>query len=300
MKSDTLGRQPRKLAALACSITLIGLLGCGPSGAQDEAAQPKQRPKPSADALRAATHPGYTTPAGTRQECLGRLVFDVQREMQWGINAPGLSSGDRFRFTNDMHGGHDAVHVANLQIVVSAPAKRTDIDRMLASEAGGKGTAIREYRTMIETKKGRIEDLSAVLKDPSKNVNNEDTSNWGASIERIKKEVTDIETSIADIEKAPPPSSWTYLTARATWPGHMPLFIMTGDCTNFVAAVAQMMRRMKRANVSFAPSSNASNSVSSTKSQKSPASASPMGSSPTMDARISKPKCLCATPTVRV
>ena len=151
--------------------------------------------------MRVATHPGYTTPAGTRQEGLGRLVFDVQRDMQWGINAPGLSSGDRFRFTNDMHGGHDAVHVANLQIVVSAPAKSSVIDRLLASEAIGKDYAIYKYRDDIKTNNRRIENATDRLKDPSRNYTPEEREEVRQSVEENKKEVTDIETSIANIEK---------------------------------------------------------------------------------------------------
>ena len=200
MKSDTLGRQPRKLAALACSIMFIGLLGCGPSGAQDDAAQTK-RPKPSADALRAATHPGYTTPAGTRQECLGRLVFDVQREMQWGINAPGLSSGDRYRFTNDMHGGHDAVHVADLQIVVSAPAKSSVIDRMLASNAASKSYALPEHQRLIEANKRTNEERYARLKDPGNNYTKEEIDGIHDAIKWTNVTIKSSETQIANIDR---------------------------------------------------------------------------------------------------
>lgn len=190
----------RKIAALICSVAFLSLLGCGPSNADDDTVNPP-RPKPSAEELRKATNPRYATPIGTRQECLGRLVFDVQRDMHWGINAPSTTTESIYGFTNNMHGGHDAVHVANLQIVVSAPAKLAALDRLLESIASEKSYAVHQYREMNVVNKRIIEKISAVLKDPSKNVNNEDMSNSPSDIGDIKREITDIETKISNIEK---------------------------------------------------------------------------------------------------
>lgn len=185
-----------------CFTVLLALLmGCNPSSAQNGEPAAKPEPKPSAEQLRLATHPGYVTPAGSKQECLGRLVFDAPREMQWGINAPGSWSGDRFRFTEDMHGGQDYVGVGNVKVVVSAPAKRAHIESMAESADARKDIAIRQYETSIESNKRGIEDISAILKDPSKNVNNEDMSGSEQAIAEIKKQIADAQTSIANLQK---------------------------------------------------------------------------------------------------
>jgi hypothetical protein len=196
MSTDSLPTET-VVRSVCLPLLLALLVGCTPSSAQNG----ELATKPSAEQLRLATHPGYATPAGSKQECLGRLVFDAPREMQWGINAPGSWSGDRFRFTEDMHGGQDYVGVGNVKVVVSAPAKRADIEGMAESADARKEIAIRDYQTSIESNKRRIDDLDSVVKDPSKNVNGEDISRFPQSIERIKKQVTDTETNITNLKK---------------------------------------------------------------------------------------------------
>lgn len=178
-------------------LLLALLVGCTPSSAQNG----EPAAKPNAEQLRQASNPGYSPPAGSKQECLGRLVFDAPREMQWGINAPGSWSGDRFRFTEDMHGGQDYVGVGNVKAVVSAPAKRADIERMHRSQDARKDNAIFEYETSIGTKKRRIDEFQSLLDDPSKNTERWDTSTYPKAMAEIKKQIADIETSITNLQK---------------------------------------------------------------------------------------------------
>lgn len=185
-----------------CAALLLTLLmGCEPSSAQNGERAAEQVPKPNAEQLRQATHPGYSTPKGDQQECLGRLVFDAPREMQWGINAADRSDAIRFRFTENMHGGQDYVGVGNVKVVVLASTTWKQLEAMQRWVAIDKNLAIEQYETSIETDKRRIENLSAKLKDPSRNVNGEDTSSWPQAIAEIKKQITDIETSIANLQK---------------------------------------------------------------------------------------------------
>jgi hypothetical protein len=77
---------------------LVSLLtGCGPgqatSGPENE--QPSER----AEAVRLAANTDHQTPKGMRQECLGRHVFDVRPDFEWGV--PPLS----FSNTEGMHTG---------------------------------------------------------------------------------------------------------------------------------------------------------------------------------------------------
>lgn len=184
-----------------CGVALIALLmGCGPSSAQNKEMQrPPQRP--TAAQLREAPHSGYTTPAGTRQECLGRLVFDAPRDMQWGLNAPGLHSGDRYRFTENMHGGHDDLWVGNVQVLVMAPAKRVHIENMRDEVQADKNIGIRQYQTSIETDKRLVAEDLRRLNESNSPLTADDRLALEQDLAHWKAEITDIETRIANIKK---------------------------------------------------------------------------------------------------
>lgn len=161
------------------------LVGCGPADAERDPAKATSA-KPSAEELRLATHPDYATPPGVRQECLGRLVFDASRDLEWGLSRPGLWSGDQFRFTENLHGEQEYVAISGIKVVVLAPAKWENIERMQSSTEAGLDNGIREYQNDIDTDKRRVIRKEAMLKDPSLNVNNEDLSGIPAAIERHK------------------------------------------------------------------------------------------------------------------
>lgn len=186
--------------AFSSCILLALLLGCKPSCAENPSAA-RPEPKPTAEQLQEARHVGYTTPAGVRQECLGRLVFDVQRDLQWGVNAPGLHSGDRYRFTENMHGGHDDLWVGNTQVVVMAPATWANVERMQRATNAEKNIGILQYQTMIETDTGINQDRVTRLNDPNYQMTSEDRAGVLAAIEATKASIVDTETRIANIQK---------------------------------------------------------------------------------------------------
>lgn len=190
-------RVARWLCAIACAV----LLGCGPAEAERDAQQAASA-KPSAETLRLAIHPGYATPSGVRQECLGRLVFDAARDLEWGLSRPGMWSGDHFRFTEDMHGEEEYVAIGGIKVVVLAPAKWESIERMRNSTDADLDNGIREFRNEIKIHEGVVEDLSAMLKDPSLNVNNEDLSGLPAAIERHKKDAAELQARIERMKKS--------------------------------------------------------------------------------------------------
>lgn len=196
MSAPTVFTQRMVKGGVPLALLAALLMGCKPSGAQNAAP-----PHPSAEQLRQATHPGYTTPAGTKQECLGRLVFDTPRDMQWGVLAPVRSDSIRFQFTNAMQGEQEYVGFGNVQVVVLAPATWTQLQSLQRWVAIDKNTAIRHYQTAIETKKDRINDFQSLLDDPSKNTEGWDTSTYPQAIAKIKKDIADAETSIANLEK---------------------------------------------------------------------------------------------------
>ena len=194
MPSTLMGRS---LVGLAFAILM---LGCKPSGAQSESKR-RPAPKPTAEQLLAATQPGYSSPSGTRQECLGRLVFDAAESMQWGIMKPGLWSGDRYRFTEKMPGKGDDLWVGNIQITVMAPATQADIQSMADEIDAKKDNGIFEYQTMIETDRRINNDRVARLADPSFQATAEEKADLRDAVVQLNKDIADIETRIANIQK---------------------------------------------------------------------------------------------------
>lgn len=184
-------------AALAAGL----LTACQPSSAQRDDPEAEAPPRPTAAHKAEALHAGHRPAPGSRQECLGRLVWDVAAPgMEWGVMAPGARSGDRFRFTEHLHGGHDLVTAANIQMVVLQPATRKDIERMLQSVDAQKYIAIDTYRERIEVAMDVAARLQSMVDDPSLNTNGEDLSTYPAGIADLKKEISDDQTSIERIE----------------------------------------------------------------------------------------------------
>jgi hypothetical protein len=188
-------------ARASCAVIALSLVvGCGPSAAQKDT-KGGNSAKPDAYQLRLALNASYATPLGGKQECLGRLVLDVGSEMQWGVSSPDLNGDDQFRFAKGMSGGQDYAGMGNVKVIVLKPAKWTDIERMTRALEANKAIAIHQYQTDIATDQSRIADFESVLADPSKNVNNEDTSRFPESIAEIKRTVAELETRIANIRK---------------------------------------------------------------------------------------------------
>ncbi|MFN3913297.1 MAG: T6SS immunity protein Tli4 family protein [Aquabacterium sp.] len=183
--------------ALAASL----LTACQPSSAQHDDTEGQAPPRPTAAHKAEALQAGHRPAPGSRQECLGRLVWDVAAPgMEWGVMTPGAWNGDRFRFTEHLHGGHDLVTAANIQMVVLQPATRKDIERMLQSVDAQKYIAIDTYRERIEVGQRLVTRLQSKVDDPSLNTNGEDLSTYPAGIADLKKEISDDQTSIERIE----------------------------------------------------------------------------------------------------
>jgi hypothetical protein len=177
------------------------LTACQPSSAQHDDTEGQAPPRPTAAHKAEALQAGHRPAPGSRQECLGRLVWDVAAPgMEWGVMTPGAWNGDRFRFTEHLHGGHDLVTAANIQMVVLQPATRKDIERMLQSVDAQKYIAIDTYRERIEVGQRLVTRLQSKVDDPSLNTNGEDLSTYPAGIADLKKEISDDQTSIERIE----------------------------------------------------------------------------------------------------
>ncbi|GLZ88795.1 hypothetical protein Pres01_48460 [Metapseudomonas resinovorans] len=132
--------------------------------------------------------------ASARQECLGRVAFDVQEEIEWAV----FPAGDVTQISNAKGGGHGftdkvagrwerGTHGVDGQraiFYVTAPTTREEFDSAV-NYIRGKGKRYQEeLRKKIEIKKFRIEMFK---QDPG------DTSQF---IKNVEEEIREVEADI--------------------------------------------------------------------------------------------------------
>lgn len=109
--------------------TLFGLSNtviAGPSGA----AIPSR--KPTKNELLEATAPGYVMEKSLKSECLGRLVFDLQGQIEWPTShrhQSGVSLESR-KFSEEVYQQGDKINFGNMAIAVVGPLNKKLIDSL--------------------------------------------------------------------------------------------------------------------------------------------------------------------------
>ncbi len=122
--------------SLRCATALFALLaGCGKShGVAEDSTGPdfpeKASRRPSADNLIAATAPHYVTPTGHAQECFGRLMFDVQKPVQW---ASTYTKATLFTaaFSEGIFDQGDQLLIGNMKLAVFGPLDSDGIGQIM-------------------------------------------------------------------------------------------------------------------------------------------------------------------------
>ena len=122
--------------SLRCATALFALLGgCGQSSgepvgqaifAPEEASRP-----PNTKNIIEATAPGYVTAAGHAQECLGRLIFDVRKQVQWATTYAKLTQFSAM-FSEGIFDQGDQLQVGNMKIAVFGPLDPDGIEEILS------------------------------------------------------------------------------------------------------------------------------------------------------------------------
>jgi hypothetical protein len=168
---------------------LAMLTGCGPSVGRDRSNpspddEVRSTEKLTIEDVRRVTGAGYTSPAGARQECLGRLVFDVGQSVQWPTY---VNKDANFIFSSlfgeDVFDSGDGIKVQNMRIAVVGPTTPTTLKRAYSDAPWAK----------IERHKQYINESAAYAKrlHGEKNVS-----------KRTQKEIADTEKDIRDWENA--------------------------------------------------------------------------------------------------
>ena len=158
------------LRACTLILTLAATLGCQPSDAGQQTGQGALDPpprKPTGDQLLQAAHSGYRTSPGTRQECIGRQVFDVPHEIEWEVKGPRSGEGlirnaptDKDDFSNVFPDGlyhlTSRLHYERWNLGVMAPVSREEFDRWRAGEKDWYPKLIRMREESIAKTKAEI------------------------------------------------------------------------------------------------------------------------------------------------
>jgi hypothetical protein len=173
---------------LRINIVLLAMLtGCGHSTGPDRSNPSPNHKVRSTEKLTSkdvqqATGAGYISPAGARQECLGRLVFDVGQSVQWPTY---INKDANFIFSSlfgeEVFDSGDGIKVQNMRIAVVGPTTPSTVKRAYSDAPWAK----------IERHKEYIDEYSAYAKRlrSEKNVS-----------KRNKKDIADTEKSIRDWE----------------------------------------------------------------------------------------------------
>ena len=155
----------------------------------------------SAVELRNAINPDYKTPAGMRQECIGRLLFDVAGELEWGVTQ-GQKRDSVFigfsdhRIHSDLHDGQEIV-VSGVSITVRGPVPRTVIQRMVNSHKIAKREAIFN----MTHKKKEMEQRRAQLQNMITEIKKKNDIREIKFYDQLQEAIGNFSTEIRSLEK---------------------------------------------------------------------------------------------------
>ena len=185
------------------------LVGC--SRAQDAAKPANDMPIIDAATLQEGVNPGYVTPPGVKQECLGRQVFDAPWEMEWGVYRYAWEDM-RSGFSEALQSGSEVLDVGDLRIHVSkddrvtsmvqvAPSLKAFLDEWIDDKKSSNASGIRRYTKKNELLREIIKDLQILKR---KTHDKKKIQPIDADINDRKKEIADNERTIVDIKEDKP------------------------------------------------------------------------------------------------
>lgn len=188
------------------AIFAFGLAACQPSGAQD----PRPAPTPTEPDIASAYHPNYKIPAGTRSECLGRLVFEIpdKTTFEWGLPRQVRNNYSILGFSRILRGGQDMIHLANVAVVVAAEATPKTIQEMQRLTGVQKNIGLQDYDENIRQTHSVIESLTRQMVAPEIQSNPTRLNRFKESIENFQRELETYKSDKTDFEKDWHPTDW--------------------------------------------------------------------------------------------
>ncbi len=187
------------------------LIGC--SRAQDAAKPANAMPIIDAATLQEGVNPRYVTPAGVKQECVGRQVFDAPWEMEWGVYRYAWEDR-RSGFSEVLQSGSEVLYVGDdLRIHVSKDDRRATpgddrersaqqfLDDWIASRKLRNAAGIRNYTQLSESPRRLIKRLTELKR---KTRDQKKLQSIDREINGYKKEIADNERTIVEIKEDNP------------------------------------------------------------------------------------------------
>lgn len=186
------------------------LVGC--SRAQDVAKPANDMPIIDAATLQEGVNPGYVTPPGVKQECLGRQVFDAPWEMEWGINRESWG-GRRSGFSYELQSRSEVLYVGDLRIHVSKDDRRATpeddrersaqqfLDDWMDSKKSTPAAGIRNYTQLNEAPRRLIKELQDLKR---KTRDKKELQELDHAIASHRKSIADNERAIVDFKEDKP------------------------------------------------------------------------------------------------
>lgn len=185
------------------------LVGC--SRAQDVAKPANDMPIIDAATLQEGVNPGYVTPPGVKQECLGRQVFDAPWEMEWGVYRYAWEDR-RSGFSEALQSGSEVLYVGDLRIHVSkddrttsmgqvAPSAQAFLDAWIDDKKFNSVAGIRNYTQLNEAPRRLIKELQDLKR---KTRDKKELQELDHAIASHRKSIADNERAIVDFKEDKP------------------------------------------------------------------------------------------------
>lgn len=164
----------------------LQLMACHPSRADEEA---HPTPHPSKPDLAQALNGSYTPPVKSQQECIGRLIFNVEGPIKWALSASTTTPKDQMpTASREIRSGDEKLYYAlhGIHILIYPGATQAQLDAQYDSAVNEKIYLKRDRAAEIELLTEMLEDLKkskAATRDP--NITQDDVGR--AIVERTKE-----------------------------------------------------------------------------------------------------------------
>lgn len=185
-------------------VLALGLSACQPSGAQDP------RPAPTEQDIASAYHPTYKAAAGTRSECLGRLVFEVPAKpaFEWGLPRGARTNEEILGFSRILNGGQDAIRLANVAVVITAQASLETIREMQRSTGVDKSIALQDFDENIRIKTRIARNRAEALNTQEVKANPQQYADYEKDLRERQQELADYQRRRQNLDKDWHPTDW--------------------------------------------------------------------------------------------
>lgn len=234
------------------SLTLvlaIALMGCGrsqgeegatASGAPDRASAP-----PSKERLLSILAPAYRSAPTARQECLGRLMLDLQRPVQWSTSFDNFGGVFNGGFSENVFDRADTIRVGDAKVAVFGPVDSGTLSQILDTTPRARAQALQD--DFIETKLY----IAKIMEKASRSEKDKENLVWAQELKkRREKSIEDREARYKPLDTGLPNTEayWTTKTIDGISSDSVYLaYMVRGDYVFVIESAVQLSPTLDRA-----------------------------------------------------